>query len=264
MAPRVGVPQAFTYHYRSTRILERFLQEAGAEVVSSPRTTPEIHAAATTLGSADFCLSLRVLIGHVHHLVTHHPDLDFILVPNLCSEDGNRTTTCSKYRDAGGVALRSLTSTVDYLLQHSMAPVRRAARAVFDRSGVSMPPVARFPVLLQPYVWSLERGPLFNVGFSLYCDVFGVPPTRRVGEMLVPERLRRLLAPHLERCRAPFDAAYEAIMRQTPAGLERLLAHPSRPRLALVGREYLLEEPLLTADLKTWFLKAGVLSLIHI
>lgn len=257
MAPRIGIPQALTYHYRSTRIIERFLMEAGAEVIRSPRTTPEIHAAATTLGSADFCLSMRALIGHVHHLVTRHPDLDFVLIPHLCSEDGERTTTCSKYRDAGGVVMRSLTSTIDYLLQHSTAPARIAAREVFDRSGVSVPPPARFPVLLQPYVWSLEREPLFNACFGLYCDVFGLPPAVRVGQRLVPERLRRLLAPHLERCRSPFDAAYEATMGQDPPGLERLLAYPSRARVALVGREYLLNEPLLTADLRAWFLKAG-------
>ncbi len=78
--PKVGVPRALTYYYRSTRILERFLKEAGAEVVVSPRTTPEIHAAATTLGSTNYCLSLRMLVGHVHHLITQHPDLDYLLI----------------------------------------------------------------------------------------------------------------------------------------------------------------------------------------
>jgi predicted nucleotide-binding protein (sugar kinase/HSP70/actin superfamily) len=257
MAPRIGIPQALTYHYRSTRVIERFLREAGAEVILSPRTTPEIHAAATTLGGADFCLTLRMLVGHVHHLVTRQPDLDFLLVPYMCSEDGERTTTCSKYRDAGGIAMRSLTSTLAYLLQHCTPAARRAAEAVFDRNGAPLPPSARFPVLLQPYVWSLEREPMFNVCFGLYCDVFDLPPAVRVGQRLVPGRLRRLLAPHLERCRTPFDVAYETVMRQAPPGLERLLAHPSRPRVALVGREYLLSEPLLTADLKAWFLKAG-------
>ncbi len=245
MAPKVGIPQALTYHYRSSRIIERFLREAGAEVIRSPKTTPEIHAAATTLGSADFCLSLRMLIGHVHYLVTQHPDLDFLLVPYLCSEDGEKTTTCSKYRDAGGVALRSLTTTLDYLMQHSPEGARRAAATTFRTAGVTPPLGGRFPVLLQPYIWSLRR------------DVFGVSPAARVGERLVPQSLQRFLTPHLRRCVAPFNTAYDAVMRRDTRLLDRFLADERAVRVAMICREYLVGEPLLTADLKAWFMKAG-------
>ncbi|MDR7427440.1 MAG: acyl-CoA dehydratase activase-related protein [Armatimonadota bacterium] len=254
--PRVGIPRALTYHYRSSRILERFLREAGATVVLSPRTTPQIHAAGTTLGSADYCLSLRMLIGHVHHLITHHPDLDFILVPNLCRED-ERRNSCSKYRDAGGVALRSLTSVLGYLRQHASGRVRLRADTLLQAAGLAAPDSARFPILLQPYVWSLRRLPMLSTCFGLYCDIFGVPWPLRVGEPLVPAPLRRVLAPHLQRCLEPFAKAYDSVMQHDTHRLQRFLAQDRAVRLAIVARDYLLAEPLLTADLKAWFLKAG-------
>ncbi len=254
--PRVGIPRALTYYYRSSRILERFLREAGATVVVSPRTTPQIHAAATTLGGADYCLSLRMLVGHVHHLITHHPDLDFILVPNLCRED-ERRNGCSKYRDAGGVALRSLTPVLGYLRQHTSGRVRRRADAILQAAGLAAPAGARFPILLQPYVWSLRRLPMLSTCFGVYCDVFGVPWPFRVGEPLLPARLRRVLAPHLQRCLEPFAKAYDSVMQHDRHRLQRFLTEDRAVRLAIVARDYLLAEPLLTADLKTWFLKAG-------
>ena len=254
--PRVGIPRALTYYYRSSRILERFLREAGATVVVSPRTTPQIHAAATTLGSADYCLSLRMLVGHVHHLITHYPDLDFILVPNLCRED-ERRNSCSKYRDAGGVALRSLTPVLGYLWQHSSGSARRRADALLQAAGVAPPAGVRFPILLQPYVWSLRRLPMLGTCFGVYCDVFGVARPLRVGEPLVPARLRRFFAPHLQRCLEPFARAYDSVMQHDTRRLQRFLAEDRAVRLAIVAREYLLAEPLLTADLKAWFLRAG-------
>jgi len=226
-------------------------------VVCSPRTTPGIHATAATIGSADFCLSLRLLIGHVHHLVTNHPDLDFLLVPYLCSEDGERTTTCSKHRDAGGVALRSLTRTLDHLIQHSPPAARRAAVPVLESAGVHPSGGLRLPVLLQPYVWSLEREAMFNVCFGVYCDVFGISPAARMVQPLVPRSLRRYLAPYIQRCLEPFAVAYETIMHHDAGVLNGFLPDERAVRVALVGRHYLIGEPLLTCDLKAWFLKAG-------
>ncbi len=197
-----------------------------------------------------------MLVGHVHHLITQH-DLEYLLVPYLCSEDGERTTTCSKYRDAGGVALRSLTTTLDYLLQNTPARTGDATRQVFDQAGVTVPQGLRMPVLLQPHIRSLDYEAMFHVCFGVYCDVFRIPPLLRMGEPLVPARLRRVLAPHLQRCTGPFQRAYAAVMRGASGRLERALRDPRAVRVALIGREYLLDEPLLTADLKAYFMKAG-------
>jgi hypothetical protein len=113
------------------------------------------------------------------------------------------------------------------------------------------------PVLLQPYIWSLDREAMFNVCFGVYCDVFGISPVARIGEPLVPRWLQPALAPHMRRCRGPFSSAYDAVMRRDRRALERFLADRQAVRVALVGREYLISEPLLTADLKGWFVKAG-------
>lgn len=198
-----------------------------------------------------------MLVGHVHHLVTNHPDLDFLLVPYLCSENGERTTTCSKHRDAGGVALRSLTTTLGHLIEHSTPQAHRAALSVLTSVGALPPRGPRLPVLLQPYVWSLDRDAVFNVCFGVYCDVFGISPTARLAQPLVPRSLRRHLAPHLERCLEPFAVAYDAVMRQDASRLGRILSDERAVRVALIGREYLIGEPLLTADLKAWFHRVG-------
>ena len=197
-----------------------------------------------------------MLVGHVYHLVTTHPHLDFVLVPNLCSEDGARNT-CSKYRDAGGVAYRALAPTLAYLRENSREQARRAADDVLKAAGIAVPSGQRLPVLLQPYVWSLEREAMFNACFGVYCDVFGISAAARLGEQMIPPRLQRVLAPHRQRCLQPFATAYDAVMRRDDRFLKRFLAEQRAVRLAIVGREYLVDEPLLTADLKAWFMKAG-------
>lgn len=100
---KVGFVEAFTGHYRSSRMIARFLELMGVEVVRSGITTPAILEAGTTLASADFCVPLRVYVGHVHRLLADHPDLDFLLAPNVLSEDG-KSSTCAKdprYRRRG-------------------------------------------------------------------------------------------------------------------------------------------------------------------
>ena len=92
---KVGFVEAFTGHYRSSRMIARFLELMGVEVVRSGITTPAILEAGTTLASADFCVPLRVYVGHVHRLLADHPDLDFLLAPNVLSEDG-KSSTCAK------------------------------------------------------------------------------------------------------------------------------------------------------------------------
>lgn len=98
---------------------------------------------------------------------------------------------------------------------------------------------------------------MFNVCFGVYCDVFGVAPAARLAQPLVPQALRWLLAPHLKRCLQPFAVAYDAVTRYDAGRLDRILSDERAVRVALIGREYLIGEPLLTADLKAWFQKAG-------
>ena len=129
---KVGIVLAFTGHYEAVRILKRFLELMGLDVVSSELTTPKIIEAGTTLSGSDLCLPLRVYVGHVYRLLQEHPDLDYIVAPNVHSPDA-RSSTCAKYRDPGGVAIRSLGGTLSYLKQH--VPGKWTGRAASAMRG---------------------------------------------------------------------------------------------------------------------------------
>ena len=66
---KVGIVLAFTGHYEAVRILKRFLELMGLDVVSSELTTPKIIEAGTTLSGSDLCLPLRPGVGHVYRLL---------------------------------------------------------------------------------------------------------------------------------------------------------------------------------------------------
>lgn len=256
--PKVGIVLAFTGHYTSVKLLARFLELAGVEVVTSRVSTPGIIEAGTTFASADFCIPLRVYVGHVHHLIQAHPDLDAIVAPNLLSEDGI-SATCSKYRDLGGVAIRSLGDTVGYLLRHG--PRGRGER-LEDLVGDEafrrrLERAAALPPFLMPTIRTLSRTDMRNVCYDVYADLLGWPKAKKAAFFL-GEGLRPRLARRVARVEAAFDRAYREVVEEQPRRLERLLADATKPRLALVGRRYLIQDPALTCDLKLWFQKKGV------
>lgn len=256
--PKVGIVLAFTGHYASVRVLARFLELAGLTVVKSRVTTPRIVEAGTTFASSDFCIPLRVYVGHVHHLIQEHPDLDAIVAPNLLTEDGI-SSTCSKYRDVGGVALRSLGDTVGYLLvRKGDGHAARLAELAGDAAlAARVDRARRLPTFVMPNIRSLDRIEMRNVCYDVYADLLGWPKARKAA-LLLPEGVRSALAPDVARLEAAFDCAYREVVEQRAQRLAALLADPTRPRLGLVGRRYLSHDPALTCDLKTWFEKRGV------
>ncbi len=258
--PKVGIVLAFTGHYTSVRLLARFLELAGLEVVKSRVTTPQVIEAGTTFTSADFCIPLRVYVGHVHRLLQEHPDLDAVVAPNLLTEDGI-SSTCSKYRDVGGVALRSLGDTVGYLLTRGGAG-RAAAENLARLAGpdtvvARLERGGRLPFFVMPNIRSLDRLEMRNVCYDVYADLQGWPKARKAA-LLLPRRARATLDPALRRLEEAFAAAYREVVEGQADRLATLLADPSKPRLALVGRRYLINDPALTCDLKNWFQKRGV------
>jgi len=235
--PKVGVVRAFTGHYESVRVLHRFLHHAGLEVITSQVSTAPIIEAGTALASADFCLPLRVYVGHVYTLSREHPDLDAILAPNVWTDKGG-SATCSKYRDIGGVAIRSLGGMIPYL---------QGLRA---QDGHSL------PRLIRPNIESVTYRSLCNVAFDVYAEIIGLSLWSRAG-MFLPEDLRRRWTPHLAHVETAFARAWHEVMERPVDRLGALLADDARPRLAVVGRRYLLDDPALTADLKPWFRRRG-------
>ncbi|BAS26114.1 acyl-CoA dehydratase activase-related protein [Limnochorda pilosa] len=257
LAPKVGIVHAFSGHYRSVHVISRFLHHAGVRLVQSRVTTPEILAAGTTFASQDFCIPLRAYVGHVYHLVKEHRDLECIVAPNVLSEDAS-SSTCSKYRDVGGVSIRSLGTTVGYTLKFAAPRWRERMSRLAGRAEVErlLGQASNLPRIIQPNVRLLEPVHMRNVCFDTYADIFRLPRWVR-GEFFIPGALRRWLAPRLSRVEQAFDRAWAEVMAPRHARLNALLRDESRVRLAIVGRSYLVHDPALTCDLRTFFQKAG-------
>ncbi len=254
----VGVPNAFTSWNPSVRVMERFLREMGVRVVTTPKTTPGILKTATTVCSADFCIPVRVLVGHVYALAREHPDLDAILVPNVCREHPG-AVHCSKYRDISGIVIRSIAGTVGYLAARgSLAErARLAAHLGADAVEALVERGRALPRILQPEIWSLDPEPLFHACYRAYAELTGARGRLASVARYLPERLRRLLAPHYSLCRAAFAKAYEAVITRDRRDIDTLWRDPAKPRLAVIGRSYLHDDPLITADLKPFFRRKG-------
>ncbi len=254
---KVGMVTAFTGYYASVAVLARFLELSGIRLVRSRATTPSVIEAGTTYASADFCFPLRVYVGHVHHLLRTHRDLDAILAPNVLSQDG-LTSTCSKYRDVGGVAIRSLGDTIGYLLRHDEdgAAARLASLAGDDTVGARLKRGAHLPTFIMPDIRSLDRPDMRNLCYSVYADVMGWQGVRRAA-LFVPGKLLKPLATPAARLEQAFETAYQEVVGRRGERLESLLADASRPRLALVGRRYLIHDPALSCDVERWFERHG-------
>lgn len=255
---KVGFANAFTAHYTSVKVMVRFLQNLGHEVVETPRTTPEILTAGTTLASADFCIPLRAYVGHVHYLVTRHPDVKFILCPNV-SRENPFTSTCSKYRDVGGVALRSISNSVGYTVRYAPPGKRERLARLMGREELmlSLEGAANFPSILQPTITSMDRVHLRNTCFGVWSDLIGLPRRRAIMEYFAPKPLARLFSRHLAAAGEAFEAAYTQVTEERNERFERFMSNGESVRVALVGRDYLTEDHLITCDLKPFLRRSG-------
>lgn len=255
--PKVGMVLAFTGHYTSARLLARFLELAGVSLVKSRITTPRVIEAGTTFASTDFCIPLRVYVGHVYNLIQNHPDLEYIVAPNILSEDGI-SSTCSKYRDIGGVAIRSLGDTVGYLSCHNPAGAAALARLIGpDALKEKRERAENLPTFIMPNIRSLDRTAMRNVCYDVYGDIMGWSKGRKTALFLAPG-LKSRLAPDLQRLESTLEQAYREVIQDTGTKLQVLLNNGKKPRLALVGRRYLIHDSALSCDLKIWFQKKGV------
>lgn len=278
--PVVGLVLAFTGHYRSVQVLAAFLRRMGVRLVTSHITTPSMIEVGTTLGSADFCLPLRAYIGHVHRLIEEYPELDAIVAPNVLSEDG-RSATCSKYRDLGGVVIRSLGHSLGYLLNQLEGAGRNLAagerlgswgRRLASLAGEQAvrswwERAASVPRLIMPDVRRLDWVEMRNVCYNVYADLMGWARARDAAFFLPSRwRPRVRVGQALARVEEAFREAYAEVMGSgwvakelsELSPLPELLSPADRPRLALVGRRYLVNDPLLSGDIKRWFSQRGV------
>ena len=90
--PVVGVSTSFTGKYQASRLIIRFLELLKIDIIKSTITKPAIIEAGTTLASAEFCLPLRVYVGHIYNLLTEHPEINYILAPIIKGEHPSSST----------------------------------------------------------------------------------------------------------------------------------------------------------------------------
>lgn len=263
--PKVGVVLAFTGYCPSVRIIARFLELAGVEVVKSQKTTPDILEEGVTLANSDFCLPLRVYVGHVKRLCEKHPDLTALLTVNIRREMAD-SSACAKHRDIGGVALRSLDSTIGYLCRHTGATKAVRIKTCLERL-VKKPELIdkwqsgfKLPRLIMPSVNSLSFLPMRRLCFAIYADIFQWP-RRYLLLSNLPPNLRPAALKNIAHLQAAFAQAYHEVLAERGRHLHQLLADETKPRLGLVGRNYMVMDPALTADIKPWFEKRGVVVL---
>ncbi len=242
--------RAFLGHYPSVRLIQEFIRQAGFDLVLSPRTTPDILEAGTTLASADYCLPLRVFVGHIHHLWREHQP-DYLVCPNVYREN-DISSTCAKYRDTGGIAVRSLAGAIGYTLNRVPGHHRHRLGQAWETGAAeeAMESADGMPTVLDPCVWTMESGPLRNLCYRLYMDLLSRPRGERVlASWGVPQSSRAASD-------QAFDRALKVVESRRRERWDEFTT-TDRVRLALVGRDYLVEDPILTADMKPFFQKAG-------
>ena len=76
---RIGLPRALSY-YEYGHLWRAFFEALGADVVTSGPTTRTTLDVATTRASAEFCLPVKVYIGHLLALAE---EVDLVFVPSL-------------------------------------------------------------------------------------------------------------------------------------------------------------------------------------
>ena len=186
-------------------------------------------------------------MGHIYQLTAAHPDLDGILVPNLCSERPG-AKNCSKYRDISGIALRSIAGTLGTVARRASEGERARLKKLLgaERYEIALAAAERLPTLLQPEIVSLS-------GRSCATSATGsqrhleAPAGARCRSRSFPGAAT-VAGPDWRRVSEAFEAAYETVVHRAP----NRVPDPAR-RDETTRRHrwaaYLHDDPLVTADL---------------
>jgi len=87
----IGIPRSIL-HYEFDGIVERFLEELGADIELSPPTNREIFLAGKQLVIDELCFPIKVFVGHVAHLAVRN--VDRIIVPVIVGHENDRMFPC--------------------------------------------------------------------------------------------------------------------------------------------------------------------------
>lgn len=90
---KVGIPRGLLfYHYYP--MWKVFLEEIGAEVVTSPPTSKEILDLGTKSSHDDVCLPVKIFFGHTVYLADNK--VDFLFIPRIVAVE-KEAYTCPKF-----------------------------------------------------------------------------------------------------------------------------------------------------------------------
>jgi len=239
--PTIGITTAFTGKYLASKFLIRFLELLNFPIIKSTKTKPNIIQAGSTVASADFCLPLRAYIGHIYYLIQEQ-ELDYILAPIIKGERPS-SSTCAKYRDLDGVIIRTLGNISGYRLNQSR---RDSADNIEQlKKLIGQPLVDRLlssanklPQILAPEIESLDKAHLRQISKRVYRQLAGLSFSHTIN--------------------GAFEQAYSEVIEKRSKRYHSFLKDEDKIRLAIVGRNYLVDDPALSADVKAYFLKKGV------
>ncbi len=254
----VGVATAFTGKYKAVQFLIRFLELLEIPLVKSRVTKPEMIEAGSTIASAEYCLPLRAYVGHIYHLLAKHPEIDILLTPIVKGEYPS-SNTCAKYRDLDGVIIRSLGSISGYRLKTSKAKQQKELHPLIGRELTERIIVQGngVPRILAPEIESLEKSHLWKIAVQTYGSILEWSPMKTL-RMIAKLKGMGSEYKGFSQLEGAFEQAYQEIVDVNENKAAQIFSDPSKPRLALVGRQYLIEDPALSADIKKYFTKQGV------
>lgn len=256
--PIVGFSSAFTGKYKASKFIIRFLELLNVNIKKSTRTTPDMIEAGTTLASGDFCLPLRVYVGHIYILIKENPEIEYILTPIIKGEHPP-SSTCAKYRDLDGVLIRSLGTMLGYRLQQSGLKELNTFEGLIgaDHTRRLLHKVKDLPKIIAPEIESLDKSHLRQVGIRVYVELFGLSKAKEL-LLLASKNLSNSKNNEFRKIERAFKQAYQEVIEQEKNRYQKILSDPTKPRLAIVGRNYLTDDPALSADIKSYFTKKGI------
>ncbi|GBF10615.1 acyl-CoA dehydratase activase-related protein [Tepidibacillus sp. HK-1] len=256
--PIVGISTAFTGKYVAVKLLIRFLELMDIPMIKSTVTKPNMIEAASAIASADYCLPLRVYIGHIYQLIHEHPEIDVLLTPIIKGEHDD-SSTCAKYRDLDGVVIRSLSSITGYRLKQSNYRHQEHLNLLMNEEIVERLAEKgdHFPRVIAPEIDSLDENHLRQVCAHVYGDLFQWKKAKKLA-FLMKRDWSDSRNDEFKEIDQVFKKAYQDVIEKQSDRYLKLLKDPTKVRLALVGRNYLVEDSALSADVKIYFTKKGV------
>jgi predicted nucleotide-binding protein (sugar kinase/HSP70/actin superfamily) len=116
---KIGIPRALLYYWYGS-IWEKFWQDSGFTVVTSPPTNRQIMLAGVETALDELCLPVKIFLGHVRALI---PFTDRIMIPHLIKVEPD-AFICPKFMGLPDIVCHAIPAVKDQLLLVQVGPRR--------------------------------------------------------------------------------------------------------------------------------------------